>query len=72
MSSEPRVSLEDAANHLRAIPDLVCHRSHDRGLPARKFDRVWKFQLTKGNERVSSGGTDVHEADAEPKPKGKW
>ncbi len=68
--TEPRVSVEDAAKHLGAVRDSVYRWIDGRYLPAHTFARLWK--LTELDVWVRAAGADVHGADAEPKPKGKW
>lgn len=72
MTTEPRVSVEDVARYLGIAQDSVYRRIYGRGLPAYKFAWFWKFKLTELDVWVRGGGADAHEADAEPKPRGKW
>lgn len=45
--AEPWVSVEDVANHLGVVKDSVYRWIENRGLPAHKIGRLWKFKLSE-------------------------
>ena len=61
MQNEPWVSLDEIAEHLGVSRDTV-YRWIDRGLPAHKLGRLWKFKVSEVDEWLRAGKA-VHEAD---------
>ena len=55
MSTESWVSVEDVAKHLSVAKDSVYRWIEQRGLPAHKVGRLWKFKLTEVDEWVRQG-----------------
>ena len=56
MSSEPWVSVEQAAKHLSVAKDSVYRWIENKGLPAHKVGRLWKFKLGEVDDWVRAGG----------------
>lgn len=54
MQKEPWVSLDDIAEHLGVSRDTV-YRWIDRGLPAHKLGRLWKFKVSEVDEWLRAG-----------------
>ena len=60
--SEPWVSVDDVARHLGIARDTVYRWIEDRGLPAHRVGRLWKFRIQEVDEWVLKGSA----ADDEP------
>lgn len=56
--TEPWASVEDVAKHLGVAKDSVYRWIENRGLPAHKIGRLWKFKLSEVDEWVRAGGAD--------------
>ena len=57
MSTEPWVSVEDAAKHLSVAKDSIYRWiEHKKALPAHKVGRLWKFKLSEVDAWVRAGG----------------
>ena len=56
MSSEPWVSVEQVAKHLSVAKDSVYRWIENKGLPAHKVGRLWKFKLGEVDDWVRAGG----------------
>lgn len=54
--AEPWLSADDVAEHLGVTKDTVYAWIAERGMPAHKVGRLWKFQTSEVNEWVRSGG----------------
>ena len=55
MRSEPWVTLDDIARHLSVSKDTIYRWIDDRGLPAHKVGRLWKFKISEVDEWVRAG-----------------
>ncbi len=55
MKNEPWVSLEDIVRHLSVSRDTVYRWIDDRGLPAHKVGRLWKFKVSEVDDWVRAG-----------------
>ncbi len=55
MRNEPWVSLAEIAQHLSVSRDTVYRWIDDRGLPAHKVGRLWKFMVSEVDEWVRAG-----------------
>lgn len=66
--AEPWVSVEDVANHLGVAKDSVYRWIENKGLPAHKIGRLWKFKVSEVDDWVRAGGTS---ANREPEPEGE-
>jgi excisionase family DNA binding protein len=58
MTTEPWVSVKDAAKHLGVAKDSMYRWIEARNLPAHKIGRLWKFKLSEVDEWVRAGGAD--------------
>lgn len=58
MTAEPWVSAEQVAQHLGVAKDTVYRRRENRGLPAHRVGRLWKFKLSVVDDWVRAGGAD--------------
>ena len=54
--SQPWLSAEEIAAHLGVTKDTVYAWIADRGMPAHKVGRLWKFQSDEVDEWVRRGG----------------
>lgn len=54
--SEPWLSADGVANHLGVSKDTVYAWIAERGMPAHKVGRLWKFQADEVDDWVRSGG----------------
>ena len=54
--SQPWLSAEEIAVHLGVTKDPVYAWIADRGMPAHKVGRLWKFQIDEIDEWVRRGG----------------
>ncbi len=61
--TEPWASVDDVAKHLGVAKDSVYRWIENRGLPAHKIGRLWKFKLSEVDEWVRAGGADAPEAE---------
>jgi excisionase family DNA binding protein len=50
------VSVEDVAEHLGVVKDSIYRWIENRGLPAQKIGRLWKFKLSEVDAWVRAGG----------------
>ena len=53
---EPWVSVDEVANHLGVAKDSVYRWIEQKGLPAHRVGRLWKFKLSEIDEWVHAGG----------------
>ena len=56
MSTEPWVSVEDAAKHLSVAKDAIYRWIEHKALPAHEVGRLWKFKLSEVDAWVRAGG----------------
>ena len=54
--TEPWLSADDIAAHLGVTKDTVYAWIADKGMPAHKVCRLWKFQTSEIDSWVRSGG----------------
>lgn len=47
MVTEPWVSVDDVAGHLGVAKDSIYRWIENKGLPAHKIGRLWKFKLSE-------------------------
>ena len=50
------VSVDDVAKHLGVVKDSIYRWIENKGLPAHKIGRLWKFKLSEVDDWVRSGG----------------
>jgi excisionase family DNA binding protein len=62
------VSVDDVAEHLGVSRDTIYRWIDQRGLPAHRVGRLWKFQLSEIDEWVKSGGADAKNGAAQGSP----
>ena len=55
MQPEPWVSLEEIAQHLAVSQDTVHRWIRNRGLPAHKVGRIWRFKVTEVDKWIQDG-----------------
>jgi excisionase family DNA binding protein len=53
--SDPWLSADDIATHLGVTKDTVYVWIAEKGMPAHKVGRLWKFQASEVDEWVRSG-----------------
>ncbi len=56
--AEAWMSADDIAAHLGITKDTVYTWIADRGMPAHKIGRIWKFQASEVDDWVRRGGSD--------------
>jgi excisionase family DNA binding protein len=56
--TEPWSSVDEVARHLGVAKDSIYRWIENKGLPAHKIGRLWKFKLTEVDAWVRSRGTD--------------
>lgn len=52
------LSVDEIGNYLGVKRDTVYKWISDKGLPAQKIGRLWKFQKDEVNQWVKKGGTN--------------
>ncbi len=57
MKNEPWVSLDEIAKHMGVSRDSVYRAIDNRGLPAHKIGRLWKFKVSEVDTWVRAGNT---------------
>lgn len=57
--SEPWLSADAIAGHLGVTKDTVYAWISDKGMPAHKVGRLWKFQITEVDDWVRRGGAST-------------
>jgi excisionase family DNA binding protein len=65
------VSVEEIARHLGVAKDTVYRWIDQRGLPAHRVGRLWKFQIPEVDEWVKSGGADASNGRSHSTPQRK-
>lgn len=63
MSSEPWVSVDDVAKHLGVAKDSIYRWIDNKGLPAHRIGRLWKFKLSEVDDWVREGGAQSQEGE---------
>jgi len=53
MKNEPWVSLEEIATHLAVSQDTVHRWIRQKGMPAHKVGRIWRFKISEVDGWVS-------------------
>lgn len=59
--SEAWLSVEDIAEHLGVSKDTVYTWVANKGMPAHKVGRLWKFQASEIDDWVRGGGAATQE-----------
>lgn len=54
--SEPWLSADDIAAHLGVTKETIYVWIADKGMPAHKIGRLWKFQVSEVDDWVRRGG----------------
>ncbi|MBN9150208.1 helix-turn-helix domain-containing protein [Microbacterium limosum] len=63
--AEPWLSADDIANHLGITKDTVYAWIAEKGMPAHKIGRLWKFQVSEVDEWVRrAGASDTDSSDS--------
>jgi excisionase family DNA binding protein len=62
--AEPWLSADQIAAHLGVTKDTVYAWIAEKGMPAHKIGRLWKFQVSEVDEWVRSEGAATSEEDA--------
>lgn len=65
---EPWVSVEDVASHLGVAKDSVYRWIENKGMPAHRVGRLWKFKISEIDEWVHVGGAGGDDDAASPSP----
>lgn len=53
---EPWVSVDEVISHLGVAKDTVYRWIEQKGLPAHRVGRLWKFKLTEIDDWICAGG----------------
>ncbi len=67
MKNEPWVSLDEIAKHMGVSRDSVYRAIDNRGLPAHKIGRLWKFKVSQVDAWVQAGNPAEGGDDYRPK-----
>lgn len=59
--TEPWLSADDVAAHLGVTKDTIYAWIADKGMPASKLGRLWKFQVSEVDAWVRRGGAAAPE-----------
>ncbi|WP_431805163.1 helix-turn-helix domain-containing protein [Microbacterium sp. bgisy203] len=59
--SEPWLSADDIAEHLGVTKDTIYACISEKGMPAHKVGRLWKFQASEVDAWVRGGGAATRE-----------
>ena len=62
-SPEPWVSVDAVAEHLGVAKDSIYRWIENRGLPAHRIGRLWKFKLSEVDAWVRTGSIELPERD---------
>jgi excisionase family DNA binding protein len=62
--AEPWLSADQIAAHLGVTKDTVYAWIVEKGMPAHKIGRLWKFQVNEVDAWVRSGGTSLGPDDS--------
>ena len=57
--AEPWLSADQIAAHLGVTKDTVYAWIAEKGMPAHKIGRLWKFQVSEVDEWVRRGGASI-------------
>lgn len=57
--TEPWLSADDIAAHLGVTKDTIYTWIADKGMPAHKIGRLWKFQASEVDDWVRSADTST-------------
>ena len=63
LAAKPWVSVDDITKHLGVAKDSVYRWIEQKGLPAHRVGRLWKFKLSEIDEWVHAGGAGPEESD---------
>lgn len=63
--TEPWVSVDDVAKHLGVAKDSVYRWIEQKGLPAHRMGRLWKFKISEVDDWVRAGGANADETAEE-------
>ncbi|QYF88490.1 helix-turn-helix domain-containing protein [Arthrobacter sp. PAMC25284] len=57
--AESWLSADDIATHLGVAKDTIYAWISEKGMPAHKVGRLWKFQTSEVDDWVRGGGADA-------------
>ena len=64
MAETTWLTIDEVSSHLKVTRDTVYSYIADRGMPAHKVGRVWRFDMSEVDAWIKDGG-----AAKKPKPK---
>jgi len=64
--TEPWASVDEVAKHLGVAKDSIYSWIENRGLPAHKIGRLWKFKLSEVDDWVRRQDTSVTDDESGP------
>ncbi len=64
--TEPWAAVDEVAKHLGVAKDSIYRWIENRGLPAHKIGRLWKFKLSEVDEWVRRQDSSVSDAERGP------
>ena len=65
--SEPWLSADDIAEHLGVTKDTIYAWISDKGMPAHKVGRLWKFQASEVDDWVRKGDAGSPDCPGQPR-----
>ena len=68
--SEPWLSADDIAVHLGVTKETVYVWIADKGMPAHKIGRLWKFQVSEVDEWVRRAGASDTDSSGSTRGRG--
>lgn len=71
MITEPWVSVDEVSQHLGIARDTVYRWRENKGLPAHRLGRLWKFKLSEIDDWVRAGGADEEQRSNGGSPSAK-
>lgn len=63
---EPRLSADDIDSHLGVTKATVCVWSAEKGMPAHKIGRLWKFKSSEVDNGARRRGAATAPAESTP------
>lgn len=70
MTTEPWVTLQEAAKHLQVSEETIHRWMARKGLPGTRAGRVWRFKLSEVDAWLKAGGAAADKDTEEDTPHG--
>ncbi len=65
MTTEPWMTLQEVAEHLKVSEDTIHRWMAKMDMPAHRVGRYWRFKLSQVDAWVESGGSAIPDSDEE-------